>query len=125
MSDNKPAFALLKERLVEQAAKVLYNCAADVVNTVKTGYENMDVVRSEDGNVLSKIDPKTIAPAVSAKIEDLSVVVYIVGDAENDEAHRQYALGLGSDIVRNPFLAALYRLRQPETISKVTGLDTK
>ncbi len=125
MSDNKAAFRLLGERVAEAAQNALKGALTDALATVKQGYSAMGPVRAEDGTVLSEIDPKTITPAVTARIVGFSGAVFIVGEPENDEAHRQYALGAGTDVQRNPFLAALYRLRNHETLAKSTGLKVK
>ena len=128
-NENTKAFNELGRQLGVKAHEMFRKVVAEALSTVELGYASAEPVLAEDGTILSKIDPKTIARTVTATLTThdtgASAVVHILGEAENDEAHRQYALGRGSDLQRNPFLAAFMRLQKPEVLAKITGLEIK
>lgn len=122
---NEEAFKKMTAYIVEQGQKALAAAADYSMGVVKEGYRNATPIVDASGKKLSKIDPKTISDHISMVSDEESASIFITGVPENIEAVRQAMQSPKSDRERNPFLAALYDLRNPSKLEAITGLGTK
>jgi len=122
---NTDTFKNLRILIYETGDEVLASCVSASVETIKQGYNALDVVKDEFGKELSRIHPKKIAAAIKNEVTDKIGIVYIEGDEENTEALLQASEAKASDIVRNPFIKAFMRLQSVEVLAQITGLKIK
>lgn len=122
---NEEAFKKMTAYIIEQGQKALAAAADYSMDVIKDGYRSATPIVDASGKKLSKIDPKTISNNVSMVADEDSAAIFITGTQENIEAVRQAMQSPKSDRERNPFLAALYDLRNPAKLKVITGLDTK
>jgi hypothetical protein len=121
-SNLEDAMGQLRARTREIAKDSLTKVAIDARKTIQDGYAALDVLYREDGSMLSSIAPQQVSENILIELGDETALIYINGEVENKEARKQYAFGTGSDTHRNPFLAALARLRKQEVIDEISGL---